>query len=366
MKTTYIYGLYVTENNIRYVGKTNNLNKRLYEHVLNSKHKKTHKDIWIQKELRNGNEIKIILLEEVSCEKWQDAEIKYIEKYKNNKLTNHAKGGIGGRLEFYKISYDKAKIWVKENLVCKSGNEWDKLNKKNKIPNFVPKSPYEHYKNKGWISWGDFLGTNKSQDNLLALIYISYENAKKIIRNLNIRTQKEWKNLAQGNNIPKEIPNRPERYYKKRGWISWGDFLGTNRISNKNKKFISYKETILWLKNNNISLNSIEDWRHFYKNLKPQFIPSNPDKEYKNKGWESWGVFLGTNKISDNLKHKNYMSFDDAVNFARKLNIKSMREWKIWHLKNFPENIPLNPDLSYKKFWKGSSYFLGKSSKYYR
>lgn len=33
-----------------------------------------------------------------------------------------------------------------------------------------------------------------------------------------------------------KIPNRPERYYKNRGWVSWGDFLGTGRVANQYKK----------------------------------------------------------------------------------------------------------------------------------
>ena len=114
----YIYGLYAAGKEIRYVGKTENLKKRLYEHITNSKRRKTHKDMWIQKEINSGNEIKIILLEEVSHEDWKQAEIKWMEIYKNNNLTNHAKGGMGGRLDVYTINYEDAKTWVKENLIC--------------------------------------------------------------------------------------------------------------------------------------------------------------------------------------------------------------------------------------------------------
>ena len=33
--------------------------------------------------------------------------------------------------------------------------------KSNKIPGYISKAPYNYYKNKGWISWGDFLGKKK-------------------------------------------------------------------------------------------------------------------------------------------------------------------------------------------------------------
>ena len=364
MKMTYIYGLYVTENNIRYVGKTDNLKKRLYEHILNSKYKKTHKDIWVQKELNNGNTIKIVLLEEVFDENWKAAEIKWMEYYKTNNLTNHAKGGMGGRQEVYTISYDDAKLWIKESLNCKSGNNWNSLIKTDKIPDFIPKSPYEHYKNKGWISWGDFLGTNKTQDNLIISNYVSYENAKAIVKKtINATTEKEWKKLAKENKIPNEIPNRPRRFYEKRGWISWGDFLNTNRVANQNKEFLSYQGAVDWLKKSNVKLNSIKDWKNFCKKENPSFLPLAPDKAYKENGWISWNIFLGNNNISDNLKHINYVLFEDAVTFARSLHLHSRKEWEQWHTKNKPDNMPFSPRVSYKKDWKGILYFLGKKSK---
>lgn len=293
METTYIYGLYAEEGKIRYVGKTNNLEKRLYEHILNSKLKKTHKDIWIQKELKNGNEIKIVLLEEVNYENWQNSEIKWIEKYKNNNLTNHAKGGTGGRGEVYKISYEDLKSWIKNNLKCSSKEEWHSLSRDKKLPSFIPKNPYEKYKSKDWKGWGDLLGTNRIKDNTITINYVSYENAKKIIKaNLNVSSGNLWKKLAKDNKIPKEIPNRPERYYKNKGWISWGDFLGTNRVANQKRTFISYEETISWLKENKLFFNSKKDWLSFCKKGKPIFIPSNPDKSYKNTGWTGFGNFF--------------------------------------------------------------------------
>lgn len=293
MKMTYIYGLYATENNIRYVGKTDNLKKRLYEHILNSKYKKTHKDIWIQKELSNENTIKIILLEEVLDENWKAAEVKWMEYYKTNNLTNHAKGGMGGRQEVYTIPYDDAKSWIKENLSCKSKNEWFRLNAENKISSFIPKDPYHHYKNKGWVSWGDFLKTGRVQDNNIITNYMSYESAKKIIKTMSISTFNCWKKLIKEKKVPKNIPNKPDRFYKKRGWISWGDFLGTDKIANQNKKFISYENAKKWLKNNNLIFKSRKEWFNFCKsNKRPNFIPSNPDKTYKNNGWINYNCFL--------------------------------------------------------------------------
>lgn len=232
-----IYGLYDKKDNIiRYIGKTNKLDikKRLKEHINETirNNKKSHKRNWIRSVINNNGEIDIELLETTTETEWQDREKYWIEKYKiSNKLTNTTDGGdLGGRGIIYDISYDDCKKYIQDNLNIKSKTQW--INVTN-LPDFIPKDPRVVYLKRGWVSWGDFLGTNNIQDNLKAKKYISYDEAKNHIKTLNIKSIVDWKNRLT--EIPEIIPNRPERFYKKRGWISWGDFLGTGRIANKNK-----------------------------------------------------------------------------------------------------------------------------------
>jgi hypothetical protein len=237
MGKTFIYGLVSKKspNEVRYVGKADNLEYRLKRHIHNTKYnlkknkKLTHKDNWI---IKHNYEIDFVLLEECDYNEWQDREKFYISKFQN--LTNTSEGGLGGSGIKYKLTYDEVKIWVKNNLNVTSKNEWCKNIEH--IPKFIPYCPREVYLNKGWVSWGDFLGTGRIWDNYVN--YTSYVEAKKIIKNLQINSRDEYKKFIKGELIPKTIPSRPERYYKNRGWISWGDFLGTGRIANqlKNKK----------------------------------------------------------------------------------------------------------------------------------
>ncbi|MFM2394019.1 MAG: hypothetical protein RLZZ546_2001 [Bacteroidota bacterium] len=65
MKEIYIYVLIdPLTKHIRYIGKTNNLNKRFNHHITNSKHRKYHSALWIKslvdknlkpQEVLNGN-----------------------------------------------------------------------------------------------------------------------------------------------------------------------------------------------------------------------------------------------------------------------------------------------------------------------
>lgn len=363
----YIYGLFSEDKHIRYVGKTVNLNKRLKQHIANSKNKKTHRDQWIQKCLSENKEINIKLIETCDESNWQDREKYWIKFYRENSdLTNHYDGGESGSVIKYTESYEMVREWVQKNIKSKSKSSWYKNIKENTLPKYIPLNPREVYLKRGWVSWGDFLGTNNKYDN--DVNYISYMDAKKYIKdNLsNIKTQKKWKISIKEGEIPKFIPNRPERYYnnKNRGWISWGDFLGTNRVANQNKNFLKYndcREYVVKLK-----IKSIYEWRKYCKSgLKPDNIPSCPDKNYKNCGWIDFGEFLGTGKISDNKKHENYLKYEEAKEYLKlnNIKIKNYIKWREFIKSN--TNLcflPLHPEQSYRtKGWINWDDFLGKN-----
>ncbi len=96
METTFIYILIdPTTNQVRYVGKSNNVNKRLEGHLLDTK--KTYKANWI-KSLK-AKDLKPILetIDEVLKEDWKFWEQHYICLYKSwgFNLTNATAGGEG-------------------------------------------------------------------------------------------------------------------------------------------------------------------------------------------------------------------------------------------------------------------------------
>lgn len=56
------------------------------------------------------------------------------------------------------LSYAEARAFV-HTLGLKSQNEWKKYCKDGKKPSNIPHAPWVVYKDNGWISWGDWLGT---------------------------------------------------------------------------------------------------------------------------------------------------------------------------------------------------------------
>jgi hypothetical protein len=118
-------------------------------------------------------------------------------------------------------------------LNIKSNSEWNDYWKKNKKPDNIPACPQNIYKE--WVSWYKFLGTKEK------VPYVSYKEAHKIILKLKLKSLKEW-GVWSKTNRPDGIPSNPQLIYKNDGWESWGVFLGTGVIADKNKSFLPYKK----------------------------------------------------------------------------------------------------------------------------
>jgi polyhydroxyalkanoate synthesis regulator phasin len=177
------------------------------------------------------------------------------------------------------LSYEEAKEFVSK-LGLRTQNEWTQYSKSGNKPNNIPSFPRHVYKNKGWISWGDFLNTNFiSPQNKK---FISYEEAKRIIHPLKLSGQSQWEQYLKSGNKPNNIPNSPYKVYQNKGWISWGDFLGTGIIATYYKKYLSYEEAREFVKK--LGFKSQTEWFQYCKSgNKPDNIPFNPQAFYKLK-----------------------------------------------------------------------------------
>jgi hypothetical protein len=291
-KKTFIYGLFENDyNEIKYIGKSNNPKRRLRQHICDSPKRKTPKDFWIQSVLKNGNKINMIILEEVEYNKWGERENFWINLHREN-LKNCSEGGFGGSPIKFKISYKDAKKWIKKNLKnIDSQTKWFK-NIKN-LPSSISPYPADTYAHRGWVSWGDFLGTNTISSNEQAKNYISFEDAKLYIKQLNITKRCEWKEFKKSNDFPIFLPKNVDRFYKKRGWTSWYDFFGIEKI-----KYPEYNKALEISKK--LIIKSSTEWRELAKKNGGSLngLPYSPDKVYKDKGWVSWYDWLGNKKPS--------------------------------------------------------------------
>ena len=254
------------------------------------------------------------------------------------------------------MPFEEAKEYAK-SLKLKGVFDYRDYIESNKLPSNFPRNPDYQYKNKGWINWGDFLGT----ENTFAKnkVFRNYNEAKKFVKGLGLKSAKEWREYSKSDLRPDDIPSNPDTTYSTY-WKNWGDFLGTNIISNREKQLKSFFEAKVFV--HKFKLKSGNEFRKMKEHNKSfSDIPYSPDNTYKNKGWKGWGDFLGTN--SDATFNRTYRIFKDARNYARGLKLKSMTEWTILAKSGkLPKDIPNAPHLNKQYInegWKNWSDFLG-------
>ena len=110
-----------------------------------------------------------------------------------------------------------------------------------------------------------------------------FEKARTFARNLNLKGQTEWKKWAKSKARPDDIPVNAYRTYKDKGWVSWGDWLGTERVANQRVKHREFSLARLFV--HNLNLKNENEWKEWAKsNARPSDIPSDPRNIYKNKG----------------------------------------------------------------------------------
>ena len=172
--------------------------------------------------------------------------------------------------------------------------EWEEYCNSGKKPQDIPWSPSRYYKNKGWQGWGDWLGTyNIAKMNMK---FRPFNEAREFARSLNLPSKKHWFDYIKNNKLPSDIPKDPAMSYKDKGWISWGDWLGTFSIAPFNMKFRPFNEAREFTRL--LKLTGVKEWEEYCNSgKKPNDIPRHPERSYKDKGWISWGDWLGTGTL---------------------------------------------------------------------
>jgi hypothetical protein len=174
------------------------------------------------------------------------------------------------------LSFEESRKFVRE-LGLKSTPEWGKYSKSNR-PNNIPSNPHLTYKDEGWVDWGNFLGTGTVKPGKMQ--YMSFNDSREFVRKLGLKNSKEWQKYCVSGDRPNNINTNPSVVFKEKGWINWGDWLGTGAVDPKKIKFRSLKEAREFVRS--LGLKSIQEWKDYCKSgNKPYDIPSTPWSIYK-------------------------------------------------------------------------------------
>ena len=134
MKNVFIYCLKSPDGEIKYVGKTKNIKRRLSAHLYEANGKsKRHVLNWIRSLKAQGLRPTIEVIEECSVDVWQEREKYWISYYREHtdKLCNLCDGGLGGT-GHSPIYSDKERKRRSEKM-RELGNTRSKLSKEEKI-----------------------------------------------------------------------------------------------------------------------------------------------------------------------------------------------------------------------------------------
>jgi len=269
-------------------------------------------------------------------------------------------------------TFDEARSFAR-SLELKTQADWWDFCKSEKMPTDIPRNPNEHYKDKGWIGYIDWLGNEDR--NYKRKSFIPFIEARAFVRELGLKakasekitTVATWENYVRGNlsetfgTRPHNIPANPPNRYKNEGWDGWQDWLGTGpSISHrKPRSFIKAREFVRSLRLDLKVGQSLEVWREWAKSSeRPADIPRDPANTYKDKGWAGIVDWIGKDTAKPIRDWKN---FNEARSFVRKQKLKNWKEWQVWLASdNRPLDIPSRPATVYRDVgWNGSKDWLG-------
>jgi len=229
-------------------------------------------------------------------------------------------------------------------------------------PKDIPQNPRNIYKDSGWKGIADWLGRK----------WRPFYEARAFARTLNLGSFEEWVSYCGGKYPdkpfrPQDIPSDPSKIYMDKGWQGYADWLGKrpHKIGKRGKrgkktKYMDFEKARDFVRK--LNLRSSTEWLIYCqgglkrKRRKPKSIPTCPHRVYKKCGWKGYRNWLGNEK----------KAFEDAREFVQRLNLRSIKEWKMYCHGNIsskgrkPKDIPTSPDIVYKKRgWKNYRDWLG-------
>ena len=250
--------------------------------------------------------------------------------------------------------FKEARAFVR-SLRLKKASDWLAYCSSGEKPADIPTTANLIYAEDGWVSLADWLGSDKKPR---GRPWRSFKKARAFVHTLRLRSVPEWFDYCRSGKRPSDIPSNPNLDYAKLGWASWGDWLGTGTISNHGRRYRSFKKARSFV--HSLGFKSLAEWSAYCQSgKKPADLPVHPERAYARDGWVSVGDWLGTGRIADQFRK--YRSFYKARAFVRGLKLKSQCDWRVYCKSGTkPNDIPANPSQTYAEAgWAGMGDWLG-------
>jgi len=121
--------------------------------------------------------------------------------------------------------------------------------------------------------------------------------------------------------------------------------------------FLPFKEARTYMRKLGLK-NRDEYWSWLGSGQRPKNIPYSPEKEYKHTGWIDLGDWLGTGNKGNQKRNK--LPYEQAKAYVQALGLKTQHEYFEWRKSDKrPSTIPSSPPIAYPKEFEGWGKFLG-------
>ena len=240
------------------------------------------------------------------------------------------------------MPYQEAREFAR-SLNLTTVEQWYKL--KGKRPSNIPSRPQNNYILNGWTHWGDFLGIKNWKDENED--WMPFKEAREYVRSLGLKNVQDWYDYLKSDKLPSNIPNSPAFVYKINGWQGNGDWIGTDRIADQFRKYLSFEVAMEYMKANNIR--SLVEWKIFKNNNNIENIPSKLYRTYSDK-WKNEAHFFD----------RELFTYKEAKAYIKEYKVKSSRDYaKFIDSENYTFRLPPSPYRKYKgKGWVDWADFL--------
>ncbi|XRA99258.1 methyltransferase [Pycnococcus provasolii] len=274
------------------------------------------------------------------------------------------------RIELVFRSLEDAREYMHAQADVLKRDHWHAWCRDGNRPEDIPRDPNKYYAGKGWVSWPDFLDPARAgvRAQGAADRYRSFEDAREYMHaQADVLTRDQWRDWCRDDKRPEDIPGDPQAYYEGKGWESWPDFLDPARAGVRAHgaadKFRSFEDAREYM-HAQADVLTLQRWHAWCRDDKrPKDIPSNPNRTYEGKGWESWPDFLDPARAGVRAQGAadRYRSFEDAREYMHaQADVLTRDQWRDWcRDDNRPEDIPGDPQAYYAgKGWESWPDFL--------
>ncbi len=195
-----------------------------------------------------------------------------------------------------------------------------------------PSKPYRTYKEGGWVGFPELAGV----DNIKKKEFLPFQNFKSEIRDLYPGTGNVNRWYAKEKKKHPNWPSNPDRVYGVTGWVDWSELVGKeNRFKKECPSFEDFQNKVRGLYNGE---KNVQTWYKKISKDYPNW-PSNPNQEYKNDGWEGYPELVGIEnmKKKEFLSFEDFRSgVLEAYHGEKDVQRWYLREYK--NHKNWPSN----------------------------